>query len=456
MWDQIRANQRRSAILITGMLLVLLLLGGIAGGALAGPEGAVFGLGIALIIFGIQLAIYFGAAESVLLAGANAREINRDDSPQLFNVVEEMKLASGLPYLPRIYIIDDPAPNAFAIGRKPENSAVAVTTGLLHRLNRDELQGVIAHEIAHLQNRDVQFMTLAAIMLGSIVILSQIVVRTFLIGGRSRSRSNQRGGGGGGQIQLLLIVIALIFAVLGPLMAQILYFACSRKREYLADACGAQYTRYPEGLASALEKISQARVAPAFVNKATAPLFIINPLAATGQSASLFSTHPPTAERIRILRGMTGASLAAYEESCRRALGRGLIDPATLQSDSPAPIRRANPTGPVEKRRQVRELTYRTNGYLPVACACGAQISVPPGFERNTIRCVRCSAELPLPAAVPPNVPDKPQESPLRYRRTGAGWQSFRCECGRTVQLSPAFSAPKIRCNGCGRQIQVE
>src|SRR5207247_7236494 len=140
-----------------------------------------------------------------------AKELQRDDAPQLFNIVEEMKLASGLPFMPRLHLIDDPSPNAFAIGNKPENSAIAVTTGLLHRLNRDELQGVIGHEIGHLKNRDVQFMTLAAVMLGSIVILSEIIWRTMRFGGRARSRSNSRGGG---QAQLIILVVALLFAVL--------------------------------------------------------------------------------------------------------------------------------------------------------------------------------------------------------------------------------------------------
>jgi len=458
MWEQIRANQRRSTVLIAVMAVVLIILGALAGGAFAGPDGFVFGIGIALIIFGIQLAVYFGAAESVLLTGTNARELKREDSPQLFNVVEEMKLASGLTFMPRIYLIDDPAPNAFAMGNKPEKCAVAVTTGLLHRLNRDELQGVIAHEIGHLKNRDVQFMTLAVVMLGSIVILSQIVLRTMSFGGRSRNRSSSRsGGGGGGQLQLILIVVTILFAILGPLMAQLLYFACSRKREYLADASGAQFTRYPEGLASALEKISQARVAPTFASKATAPLFIINPLAATGASATLFSTHPPTAERVSILRGMTGASFAAYEEACRKATGRSVVDAESLKSAAPVTIRGASDAGPIESRREVRDMTYRTHGYVPVTCNCGAEINVPPGYERNSIRCIRCSATLPLPAVstLPTGGEGQGEGSPLQYTRTGTGWESFRCECGRTVQLSPGFSAPQTRCTGCGRTIQV-
>src|SRR5258705_347908 len=140
MWEQIRANRRRSAVLITGMAIVLLLLGALGGHALAGPDGAVIGVGIALILWGIELAIYTTNAEAILLQGAFAKELQREDSPQLFNIVEEMKIASGLPFMPRIFLVDDPAPNAFAIGSKTDNSAIAVTTGLLYRLNRDELQ----------------------------------------------------------------------------------------------------------------------------------------------------------------------------------------------------------------------------------------------------------------------------------------------------------------------------
>lgn len=449
MWEQIRANRRRSAVLITLMAAILLLLGAAAGTGLAGQTGFIYGIGFALIVFGVQCGVYFGAAESVLLQGAYARELKREDSPQLFNVVEEMKIASGLTFMPRIHLIDDPSPNAFAVGSKPETSAICVTTGLLHRLNRDELQGVIAHEIGHLKNRDVSFMTLAAVMLGSIVILSEIIVRSMRFGSRSRSRSDSRGGG---QAQAIILIVALVVAILGPVMAQLLYFACSRKREYLADASAAQFTRYPEGLASALEKISQATVPVSFASKATAPMFIVNPLAATGESFSLFATHPPTTERIRILRGMAGASFAAYEAAFRQANHAGLMSQSTLQSDAPVSIRAASAGGPIESRQEVREMTYRANGYLPVQCNCGMEIKVPEGYERDSIRCIRCGNNLPLPAAAAPATPT----APLVYQRTGKGWEAFRCGCGRTVQLSPSFQAAHVRCTGCGQTIQVQ
>ena len=279
MWEQIIANRRRSAFLITGMAIILLLIG-FTGGELIAPNAGAFGLLLALVIWGVMMLIYFTNAEDILMSGANARELKKKITRN--SSMSSMKCESppGLGFMPRIFLIDDPAPNAFAVGRKPETSSVTVTTGLLYRLNRDELQGVIAHEMGHLKNRDVQFMTLAAVMLGSIVILSEIVRRSLWYGGRGRSRSDSRNGDGNGQLQILILVAGLLFAILGPIMAQLLYFACSRKREYLADASSAQFTRYPEGLASALEKISQAHVPLSFASKATAPMFIVNPLSA--------------------------------------------------------------------------------------------------------------------------------------------------------------------------------
>ena len=398
MWEQIRANQRRSVILIAGMVVGLILIGASAGGAIVWPDGVRFGIGVALILWLIQMAIYFGGAETLLLHGAFAKELKREDSPQLFNIVEEMQLASGLPFVPRLHLIDDPAPNAFAVGSRPTNSAICVTTGLLHRLNRDELQGVIAHEMSHLKNRDVQFMTLAAVLLGSIVILSEIIVRTMRFGGRSRDRSESRGGG---QIQLIIFILALVFAILGPLMAQLLYFACSRKREYRADACGATFTRYPEGLAAALEKISQADVPVSFAGKATAPLFIVNPLAAASDGPALFATHPPTADRIRILRGMAGASLTAYDSAYQQANGRPLIAPESIQEDAATPIRPATDTEPIATRQEIHTTALRVHGYVPVACRCGTEIQVPADRALKPIDCIRCGSPLPLPISPP-------------------------------------------------------
>jgi heat shock protein HtpX len=452
MWEQIRANRRRSAMLISLMGVVLVLLGYCGGEAVLGRGGGFIGLIVAVVVLLVQLAVYFGGAQSLVLGGAGGVKLNREDCPRLFNIVEEMQLASGLPVTPKVLLIQDPSPNAFAFGRKPEDYTIGVTSGLLHRLNRDELQGVIAHEMGHLKNQDVQFMMLAAVMLGSIAVLAEIIWRMMRLGGRARSRDDSRGGG---QAQAILLVIALLLAILGPLLARLLYFACSRKREYLADASAAQFTRYPEGLASALEKIAQAAEPPAFTNKANVPMFIVNPLAAMAESSSVFSTHPATGERIRILRTMAGAALADYEAAYRQARGGGLIGAQSLQS-SPAQAKRdASDEGPVLGRSDARATVRRNAGYVPVRCTCGLEIGVPPGYEQKEVRCVRCGSVWPVPAAQPAAPSSQDVAEPLRYTRQRAGWESFRCACGRSVLLSPAFGAFSVRCGGCGRQIEV-
>ena len=257
MWELIQSNRRKSALLIVIMALVLAGLGLSIGWSIAGEGGGFFGVAVAMIIWIVMLLVNFAAGENILLAAAGGREVTHDDAPQLFNVVEEMKIAAGLPAMPKIYIIDNPAPNAFAVGLKAERAAVAVTSGLLAHLTRDELQGVVAHELGHIRNRDTMFMTLAGVTVGAIILLADLYVyRLRFGGGRSRSSS----GRGGGQTAALMMVIALVLAILAPLLAQLLYFACSRRREYLADASSAQFTRYPAGLASALVKISGAKV----------------------------------------------------------------------------------------------------------------------------------------------------------------------------------------------------
>ena len=306
MWEAIAANKQRSALLIVSLATLLALMGLAIGFLLGGrPQSAYFGAFVGVCVWGVLLLVNAMGGESVLLASANAREVSHDDAPQLYNVVEEMRIAASLPALPRVFIIDTPVPNAFAVGLKPERACVAVTTGLLERLERDELQGVIAHELGHISNRDTLFMTLAGVTLGAIVLLADFGMRMlFWGGGRRRSSSSGKGGGAAA----LLMIAALVLAILAPILARLLYFACSRQREYLADASATQYTRYPAGLANALRKIAlQQDPQKIPVNRVVAPMYAINPLAAAG-SFSVFGTHPPTAERIRRLLEMQGAA----------------------------------------------------------------------------------------------------------------------------------------------------
>ena len=259
---------------------------------------------VGLCVWGVLLLVHLMGGESVLLASANAREVSHEDAPQLYNVVEEMRIAASLPAMPRVYIIDTPVPNAFAVGLKPERACVAITAGLLERLSRDELQGVVAHELGHIANRDTLFMTLAGVTLGAIVLLADFGMRMLFSGGGGRRLSSNNKNGGAAMA--VLMVVAIVLAILAPLLARLLYFACSRQREYLADASDAQYTRLPSALANALRKSSTQQDPKQIpVNRVVAPMYAINPLAAAG-SASIFGTHPPTEERIRRLLEMQG------------------------------------------------------------------------------------------------------------------------------------------------------
>lgn len=290
-YEEISANRRRSFALIFLFVVFLLFLGWIFGEAYgAGGIGILIALMIALFIS--LITFFFG--DKMVLGISHARPVDRKENPYLANVVEGLAIAAGIP-APKAYIIEDSAPNAFATGRNPENSSIAVTTGLLDKLNRLELEGVIAHEMSHIKNYDIRYATLVAILVGTVALLSDWMRRSFFYRGR---RKGKAGGG-------IVIIVALVLAILAPLVAQLIRLALSRQREYLADADGALLTRYPEGLASALEKISKDTEPLEAANKATAHLYIVNPLLEhRGKLNTLFSTHPPAEERIKRLRAM--------------------------------------------------------------------------------------------------------------------------------------------------------
>jgi heat shock protein HtpX len=328
---------------------------------------------------------------------SGAKKIKPDDHPRLHNVVEEMKIASGLEKMPDIYIIDDPALNAFATGRDPNRASVAITSGLLQKLNRDELQGVIGHEISHIKNRDVLLMAMCSVLLGTIVLLAYYGSRFLFFGGRTGSRRSSSSGGGGGA-GLIILVVALVFMILAPIFAQLIYFAISRKREYLADASSALYTRYPEGLASALEKLANSTEQLKSANQATAPMYIVNPFRQKGLKASdLTSTHPPLSERIRILRAMAGASFNNYDQAYLQVHrgGKGVIPAASLAAET-APIKTTKLEGEagglneIQRARETSDVMWRLSNYKTITCDCGAKLRVPPNFKESIIRCPHC------------------------------------------------------------------
>src|SRR4051812_20696212 len=302
--DRIVTNKRNSLLLIAGFLAFVAVFGYVIGYAWIGdPTRALFGLVLAFVVGTISgLATYYGGAR-IVLAASRAREITHDDAPVLFNVVEEMAIASGLP-MPKVYIIEDSAPNAFATGRDPEHASVAVTSGLLDKLNRDELQGVIAHEMSHVGNFDIRYAMLVGILVGTTVLISDFFLRGLWFGGGRRRED------GGGQAQIIMTVLALVLAILAPIFARLLQLSISRQREYLADATAVSLTRNPKGLADALQKISEDREVLEVANRATAHLYIVNPIKKFEKGAKgLFSTHPPIEERIQILRSMETGSI---------------------------------------------------------------------------------------------------------------------------------------------------
>ena len=382
-------------MLVVWMGVLLLLLGYFLG--LYFLDSGIVGVIFALILWVIMSLVAYFQGDSILLAMSRARKISHDDHPRLHNIVEEMKIASGLEAMPSIYIVDDPAMNAFATGRDPKKASVTVTSGLLQKLNRDELQGVVGHEMAHIKNRDVLLMAMCSVLLGTIVLLAWYASRFMIFGGMGRTRrSSSSGGGGLGQI--IIIVVALALMILAPLMAQLIYLSISRKREYLADASSALYTRYPEGLASALEKLADSTDQLKSANQATAPMYIVNPFRKRGMAASdLTSTHPPISERIRILRSMGGASFADYDASYRKIhdTSQVLIPAAVATAAGTVALRAPQPeaaekVGEVQRARETSNLMWKLNKYNTITCACGTKLRLPPGFKLPEVRCPHC------------------------------------------------------------------
>jgi heat shock protein HtpX len=401
-WEQIRSNQLRSTMLVVVMGALLLVLGYFVGEVFFGNWIA--GVIVALIVWGIMNLVAITQGDSIVLAVSGARKISQADHPRLFDVVEEMKVASGLEKMPDIYIIDDPSLNAFSTGRNAQHASVAITSGLLGKLNRDELQGVIGHEVGHIRNRDVQLMVMLSVLLGSIVIISWYATRALFFTNAGSGRRRNSGGGGSGQI--IILAVGVVLMILAPIAAQLIYFAVSRKREYLADASSALYTRYPEGLASALDKLGTGNTQVQKANKATAPMYIVNPLEKRSLSAEgLTSTHPPIAARVRILRAMGGASYGAYDQAYRAATGGAGIVPASAIAAPALGLRAASAeAGPVEdlpdriaRTRETSGMLWQLNNYQTIDCDCGTRLRVSPGYRSPTVRCPHCGRIHPTP-----------------------------------------------------------
>jgi heat shock protein HtpX len=307
-YSQIGANKRNSALLA---LLVVLLLGAlglfIGWGVTGDPRAAIPSTGIAIAVGLIASLVSYYLGDSIVLATSGAKEVSAQEMPQLVNVVQELAIAANVP-MPRIYLIDDTAPNAFATGRDPQHASVAITTGLLQKLDREELQGVMAHELSHVRNYDIRFSLIVGVLVGSIALLADFFLRfTFWGGAGRRGRRDSDSDSGGGGLQVIIFVIAILLAIVAPIVSRLVQLAVSRQREYLADASGVELTRNPYGLERALAKITMDTEPLEVANRATQHLYFDNPIkAATGSSNGLLSTHPPALDRINRLRQLTG------------------------------------------------------------------------------------------------------------------------------------------------------
>lgn len=294
------SNKRKTWFLLSGFFVFIIVVGYVFSSAMQSSGILYFAVGFSVI----SSFISYWYSDKIVLAMSSAKEVKFDGNKELYRLVENLCITAGLP-MPKIYIINDTAPNAFATGRDPEHAVVAVTKGLLQKLDRSELEGVIAHELSHIGNRDILIATIVTVLVGVIVLLADWFRRwTFWGGGRRRSNDK------GGQLQLIIMIVAIVFSILAPFFAYLMQFAISRKREFSADADGALLTRYPEGLARALEKISSDSEKLEVANRATAHLYISSPFKTDrpGTKVGFFKkalmTHPPVNERIAALRGM--------------------------------------------------------------------------------------------------------------------------------------------------------
>lgn len=417
MWYIIESNKQKTNVLLTLMVFVLAILMIVFGVYFTGDIsfGSIFGLCIT-IIFSVWIIIYVKKnSTKFFLDQVNAVPIKEKDYPVLENIVEEMSISANLGFVPKIYIVDSKTPNAFAVGINKQNSAVAVTVGLLNLLNRDELQGVIAHEISHIKNQDTLYLMYAGIIFGVIIAIADILIRSI---GRSR---NNKGSAP-------IIILALIFAILAPVAGKLLYFSVSRKREFLADACACQYTRYPTGLASALHKISNFSYNNDSENKidtekdfneniskdekidsgkVVSCMYIHNFLQKKHKMSflNLFDSHPPIENRIKVLKSMGAADIVEYQKTYTSIVSKKHLIPKNKLSKMDIQhlaivtplVTETNETSPeikikekITQQRKVKNVCYSAKNYKIIDCACETKLKIPPEYQKETIRCPHC------------------------------------------------------------------
>ena len=467
LWSLIRENRRRSILLLFTLWVGLGLLGALTGMAWFGRPGVWLGAGAASLLWLVLIFLARRQGASMILRMSGARPVEAEHQPQLLNVVAEMALAAALSEPPQTYILEDDAPNAFAIDAGSEKTCLVVTSGLLEILDRDELQGVVAHEVGHILNDDVRLMTLAGTLLGGIVLVADVFLQSVLhgrrIGRRISSPLVSRGWW-----TLLPVPLALICSLLTPIVARFIYVLLRKEREYLADATAVRLTRYPAGLASALEKIAASTVPAVLANSVVAPMFIVQPVGMSSLGNLGGDTHPPVRDRIVILRSLDrSVGLRSYRKAFQKVVRKAATffaadDLAQAEDYAPREPSTENAFPGYASgggRRGLRDLLRAVNAHAFLPCVCGLTVKVPPVARHAILACPRCGRELAVPQALrveeaETGVPE--QAAPRQvYHRVGAGWESVVCTCGNLMQLSPAFRGRLVQCKKCGAATSV-
>ena len=486
MWKQIADNKRKTTYVLLISFILMMIIGCIFGfilticGIVYIPEstegasdwlillpGTLVGCGIALVVWVIELFVAFINGNHTVLKIFSAFKLPTGSHNVLQNVVEEMSIAAGLPKVPQVYVIDSNMPNAFASGLKPEKSVIVVTTGLLSKLNRDELQGVIAHEISHIKNRDTSLLLYACVMFGTILFLSELGLRIFFRSSGGR-RSSSRGNGGAILI-LIALALTIISFIVTPLLIRVLYSFLSKKREYLADACAAQLTRYPAGLASALCKISSSEYTVEDSNSYTNAMFIVNPketanrtkkklyqsfqqtdfLSPTNVASFLSSgceTHPPTEQRINILLKMTGADLKSYDDALKEVSKRKtkVLRKEDLEKSEPLSIREPSKD-------------FIQTSALPMLgiTAVSAAAATPTTVTKTTV--TEEQKEI-----IAENIEKNKDFYKTQKREAenlvwkASGYIFKECDCGTKLKFPNSYKGQTIACPHCKKPIVVE
>jgi heat shock protein HtpX len=515
--ELIRKNQRKSIYLIVLSFVILLIVGYVLGDIfytyLATRRGANFAGDRNLFAFGfagfiglvelIQVYFIFNGKPRSLLKQFGMKPANQTQFRKLNNVIAEMSIASGLRKVPEAYVIPSKAANAMAFGTSPENGAIAVTAGLLSICNRDELQGVVAHELSHLINKDSMLLEVCRSTLGMVIVLRDVMLRSLYWGsmGRGNYRTSSKSSGKGkSSMHLVFIIIGVIFALIAPILVQLIYYSLSREREYLADAVSARLTRYPAGLASALTKIAYSTNTLKDVDKVSAAAFIDTPFGDVVVTSKGTRTHPPIWNRIKILKKMSGgAGYIDYQKAYREVTNSkpAFMPESVAGNTTKLPLRAGealvDEPGMVSSSEEMEALTQSlrsddiirmTEGYGFIDCECGMNIKVPPDFGKFEVKCPRCgrrhvleekmqntlsamfeeSADAGAAAgAIIREVLENKEEEPdysiekdQVYERNGIGWQEIECRCGNMVQLSPTFVGKFISCRKCKRRINIK